>query len=83
MQQLQACHLPQRPGVHRADGPFRRLGGILRRKDGKSNPPAAKGAEAFYTTDNNTARVETLEEAIELDAKTLAAWAGHPHLRII
>ena len=44
---------------------------------------AAKGAEAFYTTDNNTARVETLEEAIELDQKTLAAWAGHPHLRII
>lgn len=44
---------------------------------------AAKGAEAFYTVDNNTARVETLEEAIELDAKTLAAWAGHPHLRII
>lgn len=44
---------------------------------------AAKGAEAFYTTDNNTARVETLEEAIELDEKTLAAWAGHPHLRII
>ena len=44
---------------------------------------AAKGAEAFYTTDNNTARVETLQEAIELDERTLAAWAGHPHLRII
>ena len=44
---------------------------------------AAKGALPFYTTANNTARTETPEEAIELDEKTLAAWAGHPHLRII
>ena len=44
---------------------------------------AAKGALPFYTTANNTARTETPEEAIDLDEKTLAAWAGHPHLRII
>ena len=44
---------------------------------------AAKGAEAFYTTANNTARTETPEQARELDDRLIAAWAGHPHLRII
>ncbi len=44
---------------------------------------AAKGAEQFYTTANNTARTETLEQAAELDDKLIAAWTGHPHLRII
>lgn len=44
---------------------------------------AAKGAEKFYTTANNTARTETPEQARELDDKLIAAWTGHPHLRII
>jgi len=44
---------------------------------------AAKGAEQFYTTANNTARTETVEQAAELDDKLIAAWTGHPHLRII
>ena len=44
---------------------------------------AAKGAEQFYTTDNNAARTETVEEAAALDDKLIAAWTGHPHLRII
>ncbi len=44
---------------------------------------AAKGAEDHYTTDNNTARTETAEQAILLDDKILAVWVGHPHLRII
>ena len=44
---------------------------------------AAKGARKFYTTANNTARTETLEEAAALDDKLIAAWTGHPHLRII
>ena len=44
---------------------------------------AAKGAESFYTTANNTARTETVEEAAALDDKLIAAWTGHPHLRII
>ena len=44
---------------------------------------AAKGAEAFYTTDGNCARVETLEEAARLDDKMIFAWMGHPHLRVI
>lgn len=44
---------------------------------------AAKGAEEFYTTANNTARTETPEQAAELDDKLIAAWTGHPHLRII
>ena len=44
---------------------------------------AAKGAEQFYTTINNTARTETPEQAILLDDKIISAWTGHPHFRII
>ncbi len=44
---------------------------------------AAKGAAEFYTTANNTARTETPEEAAALDDKLIAAWTGHPHLRVI
>ena len=44
---------------------------------------AAKGAEEFYTTANNTARTETVEEAASLDDKLISAWTGHPHLRVI
>ena len=44
---------------------------------------AADGAEEFYTLANNTARTETPQQAIELDRKTMSAWTGHPHLRII
>ncbi len=44
---------------------------------------AAKGAKQFYTTANNAARTETAEQAAELDDKLIAAWTGHPHLRII
>ena len=44
---------------------------------------AAKGAEEFYTLDNNAARIETVEEAIEVDNRLLAAWKYHPHLRVI
>ena len=44
---------------------------------------AAKGAEEFYTLENNAARYETVEEARALDDKLIAAWTGHPHFRII
>lgn len=44
---------------------------------------AAKGAAEFYTTANNAARRETVEEAIALDDKIIAAWTGHPHMRAI
>lgn len=44
---------------------------------------AAKGAEKFYTTANNAARTETVEQAAALDDKLIAAWTGHPHLRVI
>ena len=44
---------------------------------------AAKGAEEYYTLENNTARKETVEEAAALDDKLIAAWTGHPHLRVI
>lgn len=44
---------------------------------------AAKGAEMFYTCDNNSSRTENLEQAIVLDDKVIRAWTGHPHLRVI
>jgi CYTH domain-containing protein/predicted ATPase len=45
---------------------------------------AALGAEKFYTYDNNPARIErTLEEVRALDQRTLHAWVGQPHLRVI
>ena len=44
---------------------------------------AANGAEKFYTTANNTARTETVEQAAALDDSLIAAWTGHPHLRVI
>ena len=44
---------------------------------------AAKGAEQFYTTENNQARYETVEQAAALDDRLIAAWTGHPHLRVI
>ena len=44
---------------------------------------AAKGAQAFYTTANNPARKETPAEAAALDDRLIAAWTGHPHLRVI
>jgi len=44
---------------------------------------AALGAEKFYTTANNAARTETVEEAIALDNKIISAWTGHPHFRMI
>lgn len=43
---------------------------------------AAKGATEAYNLDN-PARTETLDEAIALDDKLIAAWTGHPHLRVI
>lgn len=43
---------------------------------------AAKGTDC-YTTENNSARRETPEEAIEKDEKTLRANMLHPHVRVI
>ncbi len=44
---------------------------------------AAKGAEEYYTTENNDARSENIAEAISLDNKIISAWTGHPHFRVI
>ena len=44
---------------------------------------AAKGAERFYTTANNAARTETVDEAARLDDAIIASWTGHKHLRIV
>ena len=43
----------------------------------------AKGAKEHYTTANNAARRENVEEAARLDDSLIKAWAGHPHLRVI
>lgn len=44
---------------------------------------AAKGAEAFYTTANNSARTEDPAQAAQLDDRLIQAWQGHPHHYII
>lgn len=44
---------------------------------------AADGKEDFYTTKNNNARTETLEEARNLDKRCIEAWLGHDKLKII
>lgn len=46
---------------------------------------AAKGEEEIYLNnkEGNAARIETVEQACTLDDKLIAAWTGHPHLRII
>ena len=44
---------------------------------------AAKGAEQFYTLENNGARYETVEQARALDDKFIEAWTGHPHFRVV
>ena len=43
----------------------------------------AKGAESFYTTANNGARTETIEEAAALDDKILDAWRMHPKVFVV
>eukprot|EP00127_Corallochytrium_limacisporum_P007118 Clim_evm37s242 gene=Clim_evmTU37s242 len=44
---------------------------------------AAKGAEAFYSTESNNVRSEGIELARELDTKVGRAWVGHPYLEIV
>jgi len=44
---------------------------------------AADGKSEHYTLANNEARTESIEQAIELDKKTLNAWMGHQNLKII
>lgn len=44
---------------------------------------AADGAEHAYTTANNEARRENVEEARALDRATLAAWIDHPRLIVV
>ncbi len=44
---------------------------------------AADGASGYYTGDNNPARIETPEEAINIDQRIRESWLGHPHFKII
>lgn len=39
--------------------------------------------DGFYTIDNNSARIETPAEALELDRATFDAWSAHPCLTVI
>jgi hypothetical protein len=43
---------------------------------------AANGAENFYTLENNGIRIESVEQAREIDERTCRAWIGHPKLFI-
>lgn len=44
---------------------------------------AASGAEEFYTMENNAARSEGKQEAIELDKRIQQQWMSHPNFVII
>ena len=44
---------------------------------------AANGAAKFYTSANNEARYETVEEACALDQKLINSWVGHPQFTIV
>ncbi|MGX8680855.1 MAG: AAA family ATPase, partial [bacterium] len=44
---------------------------------------AAKGAVSFYTSANNAARYETVDEAAALDDRLLNCWKDHPRLYVI
>lgn len=44
---------------------------------------AAKNFPQFYTTENNQARKETIEEAVNLDNETFHAWDVHPYRYLI
>ena len=43
---------------------------------------AAKGAEAFYTLENNLTRTEDVATAASLDDRLQRCWSGHPRLRV-
>jgi hypothetical protein len=44
---------------------------------------AADGAEKFYQGENNEARYESKNQALEVDRNIQSAWVGHPHFHII
>lgn len=43
----------------------------------------AKGAEEFYTTENNKARSEGIKEAVIRDDRCQEAWSFHPNFKIV
>mmetsp|Transcript_27588 Transcript_27588/g.60742 ORF Transcript_27588/g.60742 Transcript_27588/m.60742 type:complete len:410 (-) Transcript_27588:845-2074(-) len=43
---------------------------------------AADGASAFYTLENNQARSETPEQALDLDRRSQKCWLGHAHMYV-
>lgn len=46
---------------------------------------AANGAPEIYAKnkENNPARSESIDQAVDLDNKLIQSWTGHPHLRVI
>ena len=43
---------------------------------------AAKGAERFYSIEDNAARSEDLELARQRDELASKAWVGHPYIEV-
>ena len=56
---------------------------LLRYKSVHHLVTAALGAPEFYTKKNNSARKETVEEAIVLDRRTLDSWVGANHVQVV
>ncbi len=44
---------------------------------------SAKGAQNSYTLSNNSARMETLEEAVRVDDNLMRVWKSHPNLHVV
>lgn len=44
---------------------------------------SAKGAQDSYTLSNNSARIETIEEAVSVDDNLMRVWKSHPNLHVI
>ncbi len=43
----------------------------------------AKGLEKMYTLENNSARSETPEQAVDVDDRLITAWKDHPNFTLI
>lgn len=44
---------------------------------------SAKGAPNSYTLSNNSARMETIEEAVNVDDNLIRVWKNHPNLHVV
>lgn len=44
---------------------------------------SAKGAQNSYTLSNNSARMESIDEAVRVDDNLMRVWKNHPNLHVI